>query len=245
MKKTRFIILAASIILCISGCGNNTDSNKNMEENTTENLQDTSISDKEVESTDWIADLNIAQEANQILIVAAEGSTANISLHNKNENDVWEEVLIAEASIGKNGVGKNKEGDGKTPTGIYHFMFGFGIKENPGTVYEYIQVDENYYWVDDSDSQYYNQFVNIKDVTKDWDSAEHIVSADESYHYVLAIDYNTECIPGMGSAIFMHCKPTGGAGCIAVSEEVMIEIMQMVQNGCVIIIDDKDNIYNY
>lgn len=214
------------------------------EENLLERDND-SVQNQEEEQLNWVADLNIAKEANQILTIVAEGNIANVSLHNKAENGIWEEVLSSEASIGKNGIGKTKEGDGKTPTGVYHFMFGFGIKENPGTEYEYVQVDNSYYWVDDSNSQYYNQFVSTKEVLKDWDSAEHIISEVDSYHYVLALDYNMECVPGAGSAIFMHCKPTSGAGCIAVSEDMMIEIMQKVQKGCVVIIDDKENILRY
>ena len=59
----------------------------------------------------------------------------------------------------------------------------------------------------------------------DWDSAEHILKVGKSYNYVLATNYNESCIPGLGSAIFMHCQPTGGAGCVAVSEEAMIFIL--------------------
>ena len=109
----------------------------------------------------------------------------------------------------------------------------------------YTKVDETYYWVDDVHSRYYNQFVTTNEVEKDWNSAEHIAAVGRTYNYVLATDYNIECVPGVGSAIFMHCTPTGGAGCIAVSESAMIEIMQNVKPECVLIIDSATEIYNY
>ena len=106
-------------------------------------------------------------------------------------------------------------------------------------------MDDSYYWVDDSNSQYYNRFVSTNEVEKDWSSAEHIMGAGQSYNYVLAINYNEACIPGAGSAIFMHCKPTGGAGCIAVSESAMRTILQNVKPDCVLIVDSVSGVYNY
>jgi len=201
--------------------------------------------ENEIVQMDWVANLRVAEETNQILVVAAKGDSAEVSLHEKDDKGIWKEVLSTEADIGRNGIGKTKEGDGKTPTGVYNFTFAFGIKDNPGTNFEYVEVDDSHYWVDDSSSKYYNQFVSIKDVEKDWDSAEHIMSAEESYHYVLATDYNAKCEPGVGSAIFMHCTPTGGAGCIAISEESMVDILRSIKQDCVLIIDDEVNIYSY
>lgn len=195
--------------------------------------------------TSWVADLDVAQTANQIIIVAADGSDATVSMHKKEEDGIWTEILSTSAKIGRNGIGKTAEGDGKTPAGQYGFMFGFGNMPDPGTALPYTQVDSSYYWVDDSDSVYYNQFVSTDNVTKDWDSAEHIASVNRSYNYVLAIDYNEACVPGVGSAIFMHCTPTSGAGCIAVPEDKMIEIMKNVQEGCVVVIDSVEGVKSY
>jgi len=191
----------------------------------------------EEKASSWVVDLDIAETAGQIIVVAASGSNATVSMHNKEEDGTWTEILSTAGKIGRNGIGKTKEGDGKTPTGVYRFMFGFGNMPDPGCGLNYTQVDDSYYWVDDSESVYYNQFVTTNEVTKDWDSAEHIAGVKSSYNYVLALDYNVDCVPGKGSAIFMHCTPTGGAGCIAVPEEMMVEIMQNVKDECVVVID--------
>lgn len=201
------------------------------------------LSDKKVPS--WVADLDVAETANQIIVVAADGSNATVSMHNKEDDGTWTEILSTDGKIGRNGIGKAKEGDGKTPTGVYRFMFGFGNMSDPGCGLNYTQVDDSYYWVDDSDSAYYNQFVTTNEVAKDWDSAEHIAGVKSSYNYVLALDYNVDCVPEKGSAIFMHCTPTGGAGCIAVSEDMMLEIMQNVKDGCVVVIDSVEGVMEY
>jgi len=232
-KKIIFNLMCLLIAFVLCACGRD-------KLETTDNSNESTV-----EQTDWVANISVAEETDQIIVVLAEDNYATVSLHEKDEDAIWREILSTQASIGKNGIGKTEEGDGKTPTGVYHFTFAFGIKENPGTKLEYVKVDDSYYWVDDSNSKYYNQFVSINDVEKDWDSAEHIISEEGSYNYVLATDYNAECKPGAGSAIFMHCTPTGGAGCIAISEESMIAFLERINPDCVLIIDDEINIYSY
>lgn len=200
-----------------------------------------------VKDAEKIAQLEVAKYTDQIMIVAVSSDGARLCLYEK-ESKAWQLVLETEAIIGKNGLGKTKEGDGKTPIGVFLFVEAFGILENPGTKMAYTQVNESHYWVDDSSSNYYNQFVSTEVVAKDWDSAEHIIEYGESYHYVLATSYNIERISGKGSAVFLHCTSKnmeGTAGCIAVPEPYMREIMKRVQLGCLLIIDDEKNILSY
>ena len=107
-------------------------------------------------------------------------------------------------------------------------------------------VDNSHYWVDDSDSQYYNRFVSINNVKSDWSSAEHIIDYGNVYNYCLALDYNVECVSGKGSAIFLHCSNgVATAGCVAIPEKHMIEVLKNINGNCVIIIDSPDKIKNY
>ncbi len=238
MRKIWRIYLLGGILFCLMGCGISLEQKEISQGNEIEELE-------VLEQFHWIAGLQIAEETNQIVVVSVEKDKNLVSLYEKAENGQWSEILSAEAEIGENGLGKTKEGDRKTPRGQYQFLFGFGVAENPGTEMPYRQVDDSYYWVDDSDSVYYNQFVSTKEVEKDWKSAEHIIEERESYKYVLALNYNKDCEPGKGSAIFLHCKPSGGAGCIAVPEDMMKKLMQRICPECVIIIDDMNNIYHY
>lgn len=196
-------------------------------------------------SQDSVDALSIADGATQLIIVAATGSEARLTMHEQDGEGRWTQILDVPAQIGKNGVGKTREGDGKTPAGAYGFMFAFGTQPNPGALMDYTRVDESHYWVDDNDSVYYNQFVSARDVEKDWDSAEQLAGVGEAYDYVLALDYNSERVPGLGSAIFMHCLPTGGAGCIAIEREHMLFVITHARPDCVILIDEADAIMNY
>ena len=201
-----------------------------------------------------IAKLEVAKYTNQIMVVVVSEDGANLCLYEREdstgqaEKKNWQLVLETEAIIGKNGLGKTKEGDGKTPVGVFRFTKAFGILENPGAKMEYTQVNKSHYWVDDSDSNYYNQFVSTEEVSLDWSSAEHILDYGKSYHYVLATSYNLERIPGKGSAVFLHCtseKSEVTAGCVAVPEVYMREIMRRVTQDCVLIIDRTENVPTY
>lgn len=197
--------------------------------------------------TKEVKDLDVASKTDQIILVAVNGTKAKVSMHQKTGDGSWNTLFSSNnCYIGKNGLGKTKEGDKKTPIGVYRFTMGFGVKTNPGTQLKYTVIDSSHYWVDDSNSQYYNKFVSTNAVTKDWSSAEHLIDYPVHYSYALALDYNSACTPGKGSAIFFHCiNRTTTSGCIAIPEQYMIEILKNVNGNCAVIIDTEKNIWNY
>ncbi|MDO4616730.1 MAG: GBS Bsp-like repeat-containing protein [Lachnospiraceae bacterium] len=200
----------------------------------------------ENEWTSLTAQLDAAKENEQLILVQAFGTEAELSMLNKESDGRWIEILHTSAYVGENGVGETDEWSHTTPPGIYSFGMAFGILPDPGTVFPYTVVDENDYWVDDVNSVYYNQFVSTDEVEMQWESAEHLIEHDPSYNYSLSINYNAECVSGAGSAIFLHCTrnmPT--LGCVAVSEEAMRFILQNVRRDCKIIMDNGDLINNY
>ena len=224
--------------------GSTTDADGSSDDAADSEEDDSSSSDESPYA--WVGELDVAQSVSQLIIVSVgSGSSATLSMYTKSSGE-WTLVISTSASIGYNGIGKTAEGDGKTPTGVYSFTRAFGNNSNPGTSLSYLQVDDTYYWVDDSDSAYYNQLVSTNDVTVDWSSAEHIASYPTAYAYCLALSYNSSCTPGKGSAIFLHCS-TGGstAGCIAISQSAMITVLQNVTSDCAIVIDYSSNIANY
>ena len=197
----------------------------------------------------WVANLKAAQNAQQIAIVSGtNGTNARFSFHEKDDSGIWHEVLHAPAYIGKNGWGKTREGDSKTPTGVYTFTEAFGIKEDPGCPMGYTQVDDTHYWVGDSNSEKYNLFVSTRDYEDfDKNESEHIIDYTLAYKYCLNISWNFDRTPGKGSAIFLHCytknKFTGG--CVSLPEDVMREVVMRVKTGCVVVMDTAKNIRNY
>lgn len=198
------------------------------------------------EWTKLASGLKAAKTHNQLIFVSASGTTATIAMVTRDADGTWSEDLCTSGYVGSAGVGETTEWNHRTPRGQFGFTYALGILPNPGTKLSYTQVDDTYYWVDDVNSRYYNQFVTTKTTPKAWNSAEHIIEINPAYHYVLSLDYNPNCTPGVGSAIFLHCstnRPTGG--CISVPEDQMITILKNVQPGCQIIIDSANGLKNY
>jgi len=187
----------------------------------------------------------IAATHSQILFVGADGIGATVHLYTKTADGHWQQALRSRGYVGRNGIGKTREGDGKTPTGIFTMSSAFGIKDNPGTQLPYTKVTDQYYWVDDTNSVYYNKMIRKDSAKSDWNSGEHIVDYPIRYAYAIVIDYNTACVKGAGSGIFFHClieKPT--SGCVSVPTNTMLLIMKQIKPDCVISIDSANTIHN-
>lgn len=201
--------------------------------------------ESEVKNTDFVATLNVSKTVNQMIVVSANGTKANITMH-EIQNGEWTQIMSTEGFVGKDGVGKASESAKITPAGVYTLSIAFGVNDNPGTALPYTKVDDSYYWVDDFTSPYYNKFVSINNVVGDWNSAEHIIDYPVQYAYSIAIDYNMNYIPGEGSAIFLHCA-NGSAtyGCVSIPKNDMVFVLQHIQKGCVIVIDASSEIYKY
>ena len=151
----------------------------------------------------------------------------------------------SECFIGKNGLTKEKEeGDLKTPVGKFKLGIAFGIhpkekiKIDPSFIYK--EINKNLYWVDDINSVYYNQLVDITKVNKDWISAESLIENKIPYEYAIEIKTNPSNIKGKGSAIFIHCKNKNyTAGCISLPKDKMIELLSIINPNTEIIIENK------
>ena len=201
----------------------------------------------DVASPDWVGKLDAAEGAEQLLIVAAfseDATDAWISLHQKQSDGSLHMIMTSPGFIGKNGLGKTREGDAKTPTGVFHFNRAFGIADDPGCAIPYVKVDNDSYWSGDPREGYhYNELVSLRDVPGlDLESgdSEHIMDYPYHYQYCLNISYNEEGTPGLGSAIFLHClapaKPFTG-GCVSIPEDHMRYVMQTVNSSTVVVID--------
>ena len=195
------------------------------------------------DSPAWIGEMGDQQNTDQILVVAAVGeTTAMVSLHQKDAKGAWKQIMTTPGFIGKNGLGKEAEGDGKTPVGMFTFNKAFGIAKNPGCPIEYQQVTRDDYWSGDQRPGYhYNELVSIKDLP-DLNTAdsEHIIKYTDEYQYCLNLNYNEKGTPGLGSAIFLHClgayKPYT-SGCVAIPVDQMRIVMQNVDPDCLVVID--------
>lgn len=174
------------------------------------------------------------QVRNLIFVKYKGGSSAKVILYEK-EKAHWKVVLSVKGCVGKSGIGKQKEGDQKTPSGIYTVTQAFGICPDPGAEIPYLQVTKDHYWC--SDAAYYNRLIDIRQCPHQC-RGEHLADYAGLYDYGLFLDYNRECKPGRGSAIFMHCigEKNYTAGCIAVPKKQMREIIKCVHRETKIVI---------
>lgn len=163
-----------------------------------------------------------------VFVKCLTGSDAIVELYDKSESGYFEQLLSCKAYIGLNGYsmpGNRVEGDGTVPCGDFGVTHAMGIKDAPATSMNYLKFTDDLYW---SDNPYvcYNQLVSINDYPNV--TGEHLAGIFPEYNYVLALDFNPECTPGVGSAIFFHCMgaKTYTGGCVAVSEENMLTVMK-------------------
>ena len=148
------------------------------------------------------------------------------------EHDHWKWVSgPMEATIGKNGFalpGEKREGDGKTPSGVFSLKRTFGYDKTVKTKMPYLQASEEDLWVDDPNAPDYNQWVKQGETNAV--SYEKMKREDGQYRYGIVIEYNTNpVIKGHGSAIFFHVwkgKEFPTSGCVAVSGEDIVKIFE-------------------
>jgi D-alanyl-D-alanine dipeptidase len=124
------------------------------------------------------------------------------------------------------GVRPKKEGDGKSPAGVFSLLESFGYAtaaESGIQTFPYRPLTPNTEGVDDPQSRSYNRIVEYTPgAPKDWNSAEQMLRNDELYRWGVVVGHNTKPFAGAGSCIFLHLweGPTKGtAGCTAMPLE--------------------------
>ena len=173
-------------------------------------------------------------ESSQILIVRnvnpALVDAQVIALEKKNGR--WQSPFPPmDGVIGKKGFaspGEKREGDGRTPSGMFPLGTVFGYEPSFPTTMPYRQATDDDIWVDDVRSDDYNRWG--KRGTTKASSFEKMRRGDDLYKYGIVIEYNTNpVIKGHGSAIFFHIwrgKGKSTEGCVGMSQENIIKIIR-------------------
>ncbi len=155
--------------------------------------------------------------------------------------------------VGRNGMGwgrglqpfrenqkpLKKEGDGKSPAGIFRLSQVFGYLSSDRVQdlkMPYIPITDEWICVDDPHSKHYNQIIRQNHVgEKDWQSAEWMAQVGNPYRWGIVVDHNREPItPGCGSCIFLHIwdgPQVGTSGCTAMKDEDMEQLVYWLDAG--------------
>ncbi|NLY17831.1 MAG: L,D-transpeptidase family protein [Clostridiaceae bacterium] len=185
---------------------------------------------------DKLNNLDGINDTRQILLVLADNpETSKAAAYTYEKvNSQWQTVFEPfDCVTGRNGMTYDKrEGDKKSPIGIFPLYRCFGRDENPGTRLLYTRFEENDFWVDDPDSSLYNTYQKGLPERR-WASAEDLYGIGDIYRYFIVIEYNTHNpVPGKGSAIFMHIwrgKESYTSGCTAMAEENLLKIINWLE----------------
>ena len=162
-------------------------------------------------------------------------SSNNRLLILKNKYTLKCEEFYFRCSIGKKGLSlKKKEGDNKTPKGIFKLGDLFYRKDRvkkPNTILKCKPINNNMGWCNNIyDNKNYNKLINIKKVYK----YEKLYRRDYKYDYLIPIHYNTKKRKmGKGSAIFIHLTKDykSTAGCIALKKKDFLILLKLINKS--------------
>lgn len=185
-------------------------------------------------------------DARQLVLVTTSGWDATQgTLHTYTMTDAgWRAAAPANAvTIGRAGsawgIGLHpsqagpikKEGDGRSPAGVFHIGTAFGYAQSAKTALHYTAMSDSDYCIDVNGSPLYNRIVDSRVVGKAAieGSTEPMrrdihVNGDQRYKIGFVIEHNATGTAAAGSCIFAHLWKAPGeatSGCTAMDESVM------------------------
>ena len=153
----------------------------------------------------------------------------------KNKQTLQIDDFNFKCCIGKKGVTfKKREGDQKTPRGIFKIENLYYRKDRikkPKTPLKCVEIKKNMGWCDDINfEKKYNKLFKIDNKT----NHEKLKRKDHKYDLLIPIKYNfLKPIKNLGSCIFIHLtkdyKPT--AGCIALKEKDFLIMLKLIDKN--------------
>lgn len=127
------------------------------------------------------------------------------------------------------------EGDRRSPAGLFRLPFAFGHAPAEAAAHlrlPYTPITDHTIGVDDVTSRHYNRVVDDREVLRDWTGHEAMSRHTKLYEWGAFIAHNPDCIPGLGSCIFLHLTPDAGrptAGCTALSAADLQTVLRWLE----------------
>jgi zinc D-Ala-D-Ala dipeptidase len=178
----------------------------------------------------------------QLIVVRADrwsDDHGTLALYERTPDRSWRRVVAdVPVTLGRNGLAwgiglhqqapTKREGDGRAPAGVFELERvhgGAGAKRLERFPYREMRAVME--CVDDSQSRFYNRFIDAADVAevkRGWTRTETIRAANPMFRWLLEVKHNWEQRPGYGSCIWLHIWKAPGvptSGCTAMDAEAM------------------------
>lgn len=194
-------------------------------------------------------------EARQVVVVVTPDWNANHGVLRTFErsSDGWSEVDDPQpVTVGRNGSAwglglhpeahsgpAKREGDGRSPAGVFDIGTAFGYAGQAGTRLPYAAMQASHYCMDVSASPLYNRIVDAREVgdaavagsTEPMRRDLHL-AGDQRYRLGFTIEHNPQARPDAGSCIFAHLWKQAGdstAGCTAMNDPTMTRLLDWLR----------------
>lgn len=172
-----------------------------------------------------------------VVVISPEmNATTAVMTRYENESGTYRAVSLAiPVILGRSGLGWDKnreplkrEGDGRSPAGLYDISATFGEDVYPNSSMPYWFADDKLICIDDVNDSKYNTMGYLEGASAP-KSYELMRREDSVYRNGAVIDYNRERVSGRGSCIFFHLshpdkRPT--SGCTAMEEQPLLEMIR-------------------
>lgn len=141
-------------------------------------------------------------------------------------------------SAGFAAPGEKREGDRRSPTGVFPVGVGFG-RADPGSGLGYLRLRPDQCWGSRVGSKWYNRPFRGRCVPPDERMYSYVRGA---YRQGIVIRYNMDPIgQRAGSAIFLHVRTSGAtAGCLATDEETVVRVMRRFRPGDTVVMGPRE-----
>ncbi|CAJ1493305.1 L,D-transpeptidase family protein [[Mycobacterium] kokjensenii] len=177
--------------------------------------------------------------ANQVIsVVGVGGSDAKMDVYQRGPTG-WQAVAAGiPAHVGSAGMAqKAKSGHPATPMGVFTLPYAFGTAPNPGGGLQYVQVGPDHWWDGDDNSPTFNTMQVCKKAQCAFNTNASENLEIPQYKHAVVMGVNTARTPGDGAGFFFHTTDGGPtAGCVAIDDAKLVQIIQWLRPGAVMAI---------
>jgi D-alanyl-D-alanine dipeptidase len=142
-----------------------------------------------------------------------------------------------------------REGDGRSPAGVFELGPVYGYESPPAKVsLAYVEATPTLRCVDDPASLHYNRIVSTFEQGRDWQSAELMLRGDDLYEIAIFVEHNAAPpAPGDGSCIFLHVwegPDVAVRGCTAMAKPALRALSEWLRPGAAVLVALPEHEYD-